>query len=165
MNIIIKILSLSCTYVLFLLRLLLLFAFNKTFYRSFWSRRKKRTVSYRNAQPVISAIRIFEVDVFTVVVVVRRRLPFCCCFHLRCVVVVVVVLYFFFLLKFVNFFPFCFTRLNSEVIYFLHRNPKQKNVKNCLYKGFFFFQRMKKRRKKKISPYKNKSLSEEEEEE
>ena len=29
----------------------------------------------------------------------------------------------------------------------------------------FFFQRMKKRRKKKISPYKNKSLSEEEEEE
>ena len=106
MNIIIKILSLSCTCVLLLLRRLLLFAFNKTFYRSFWSRRKKRTVSYRNAQPPIR----FTVVVVVVVVVSFCRvcvLECCCCCCCCCCFV-------FFFFKIREFFSILFCFFSSQ---------------------------------------------------
>ena len=120
MNIIIKILSLSCTYVLLLLRRrLLLFAFNKTFYRSFWSRKKKRTVSYRNAQPPIR---------FTTVLVLVLVVSFC-----RVCVLRVLLLFFIFFLNSYEFFSiFCF-----HFVVFFSSFKKNNN---------FFFE--KKRRKK-----------------
>ena len=76
--------------------------------------------------------------------------------------------------KYPKLFLFHFKKWTAQKIYKSKYIPAQTTFRqqkdNLNYNSTtriynFFFQRMKKRRKKKISPYKNKSLSEEEEEE